>query len=78
MKKGKRITQALVVIIIVGIGWVRNLDKKSFIYEQLRTKTVSLESANNKIDSLQVKENIIYIFTKDLIGSSIQHLILNL
>jgi hypothetical protein len=78
MKKGKRITQALVVIIVVGIGCVHNLDKKSFIYEQLRTKTVSLESGNDKTDSLQVKENNIYIFTKNLIGSSIQHLILNL
>ena len=78
MKKGKRITQALVVILVVGIGYVRNLDKKSFIYEQLRTKTVSLESGKDKADSLQVKENNIYIFTKNLIGSSIQHLILNL
>ena len=78
MKKGKRITQALAVIIVVGIGWVHNLNKESFLYEQLRTKTVSLENNNAMADSLQLKENNIYIFTKDLIGSSIQHIILNL
>ena len=78
MKKGKRITQALVVIIVVGIGYVHNLDKKSVLYEQLLTKTVSLEGGNDKTDSLQVKENKLYIYTKDLIDSSIQHLIINL
>jgi len=78
MKKDKKIIQAFVVIIVVGIGWVHNLDKNSFLYEQFRPLTVNLESNNDNADTLKVKENKLYIFTKNIIDSSIQQLISNL
>ena len=78
MKKDKKIIQAIVVIIVVGIGWFHNLDKNSFLYEQFRPLTVNLESNNDNADTLKVKENKLYIFTKNIIDSSIQQLISNL
>ena len=75
MKKDKKIIQAIVVIIVVGIGWIHNSDKKSYLYEQFRPVAVSLLSNNDKPDTLQVNENNLYLFTKDIIDSSIQHLI---
>ena len=78
MKKNKKIIQAIVVIIVVGIGWIHNLDKNSFLYEQFRPLTVNLESNNDNADTLKVKENKLYIFTKNIIDSSIQQLISNL
>ena len=78
MKKDKQIIQAIVVIIVVGIGWIQNLDKKSFLYEQFRPVAVSLIGNNDRPDTLQVNENNLYLFTKDIFNSSIQHLISNL
>ena len=78
MKNYKKIIQSIVVIIVVGIGWIHNLDKKSYIYEEMRTKIVNFESDNNKTDTLQVKENNLYNFTKDFIDSNIHQLISNL
>jgi len=78
MKKDKKIIQAIVVIIIVGIGWIQNLDKKSFLYEQFRPVAVNLVGNNDKTDSLQVNDDNLYLFTKDILNSSIQHLISNL
>jgi len=78
MKKDKKIIQAIVVIIVVGIGWIQNLDKKSFLYEQFRPVAVSLIGNNDRPDTLQVNENNLYLFTKDIFNSSIQHLISNL
>jgi hypothetical protein len=78
MKNHKKIIQSIVVIIVVGIGWIHNLDKNSFIYEQIRTKIVNFESDNERTDTLQVKESNLYNFTKDIIDSNFQHLISNL
>jgi len=78
MKKNKKIIQAIVVIIVVGIGWIHNLDKNSFLYEQIRPIAVNLESNNDNTDTLRVNENKLYIFTKNIIDSSIQQLISNL
>ena len=78
MKKDRRIVKAIAVIIIVGIGWIHNLDNKSFLYEQFRPLTVSWENDSNNNDSLQVKENKLFIYTKNIINSSIQHIISNL
>ena len=78
MKKDKRIIQAIVVILVVGMGWIHNLDKKSFLYEQFRPVAVNLSGNNDKPDTLQVNESNLYLFTKDFIDSSIQHLISNL
>jgi len=78
MKKDKKIIQAIVVIVVVGIGWFHNVDKNSYLYKQFRTVAVNSVSNNDQSDTLQVKENKIYLFTKNIIDSSIQHLISNL
>ena len=78
MKKDKKIIQAIVVIVVVGIGWIHNVDKNSYLYKQFRTVAVNSVSNNDQSDTLQVKENKIYLFTKNIIDSSIQHLISNL
>lgn len=78
MKKGKRIIQAIVVVIIVGIGWVHNLDKNSFMYEQINPVTANWKDKLEKTDSLQVNESNLYIFTRNIINSGIDHLISNL
>ena len=78
MKKGKKIIQAIAVIVVVGIGWVHNQDRNSFIYEQLSTVTANWKNDIKKSDSLEVKQNNLYIFTKNVIYSGIDHLILNL
>jgi len=78
MKKDKKIIQAIVVIVVVGIGWIHNVDKNSYLYKQFRTVAVNSVGNNDQTDTLQVKENKIYLFTKNIIDSSIQHLISNL
>jgi len=78
MKKNKRIIQAIVVIIVVGIGWVHNLDKNSFIYEQISPVTADWRNNIGKTDSLQTNETGLYTFTRNIINFSIDHLISNL
>ena len=78
MKKSKKTIQAIVVIVVVGIGWIHNVDKNSYLYRQFRTVAVNSISNNDQTDTLQVKENKIFLFTKTIIDSSIQHLISNL
>ena len=78
MKKNKKIIQAFVVVVVVGIGWIHNLDKNSFLYEQFRPVTVSLTGNNEKTDTLQVKENNLYFFSKNIFDSSIQLIISSL
>jgi len=78
MKKHKKIIQAIVVIIVVGIGWFHNLDKNSFLYQQISPVTAHWKSDLQKTDSLQVNENKLFVFTKNIINSGIEHLISNL
>jgi hypothetical protein len=78
MKKDKKFIQAIVVILVVGIGWFHNLDKNSFLYRHIRPVTANWESNNEKSDSLEVKEGSLFTFTKDIIHSGIEHLISNL
>lgn len=75
MKKGKRIIQAIVVVIIVGIGWVHNLDKNSFMYLQISPVTANWNNNIAKPDTLQANESSFYCFTRDFIKSGIDHLI---
>jgi hypothetical protein len=78
MKKDKRIIQAIVVVIIVGIGWVHNLDKNSFMYRQISPVTANWNNSIEKTDTLQANEGSFYSFTRDIIKSGIDHLISNL
>jgi len=78
MKKGKRIIQAIVVIMIVGIGWVHNLDRDSAIYRRISTVNADWKDEAVRPDSVQVEENNLYILTRDIINSGIEHLISNI
>jgi hypothetical protein len=75
MKKNKRIIQAIVVIIVVGIGSIRNLDKHSLIYQRIHPTCESWENDPSDPDSAQVKETNLYIYTEKIIYSGLQHLI---
>jgi len=78
MKKDKKFIQAIVVILVVGIGWFHNLDKSSFLYRQIIPVSANWESSIDKSGTLEVKEGSLYTFTKDIIHSGIEHLISNL
>jgi len=78
MKKGKRTIQAIVVIMIVGIGWVHNLDRDSAIYRRISTVNADWKDEAVRPDSVQVEENNLYILTRDIINSGIEHLISNI
>ena len=78
MKKGKRVIQAIVVIMIVGIGWVHNLDRDSAIYRRISTVNADWKDEAVRPDSVQVEENNLYILTRDIINSGIEHLISNI
>ena len=78
MKGNKRIIQAVVVIVVVGIGSIHNLDKHSLIYQQLSTAAISSENNPNLPDSAQAKKTSLFIYTERIINSGIKHLIFNL
>jgi len=78
MKKNKRIIQVVVVIIVVGIGYIHSLDKHSLIYQQLCTATISSENKPNLPDSTEARETSLFIYTERIINSGIKHLIFNL
>lgn len=75
MRKVNRTIKAMVVILVVGIGLFHNLDKHSFLYEQIKSVSVNTDENLGKSDSLQGKESNFYIYTKRIIDSGIQHLI---
>ncbi|MDR3652793.1 MAG: hypothetical protein P4L34_07470 [Paludibacter sp.] len=75
MKKHKRFIQATVVILIVGIGYVHNLDKKSYLYQELNTASVIWENNSTNPDTMQVNDSKLFNYTKKIINSGIQHLI---
>ena len=78
MKKDKKFIQAIVVVLVVGMGWFHNLDKNSFFYRQISPVTANWQSDIDKSDSLEVKEGNLFSFTKNIIHSGIDHLISNL
>jgi len=84
MEKENKTIKAIVVILVVGIGLFHNIDKKSFLYEQLNPASTSLNNDSEKSDSLQINENNqvtenkLFIYTKKIIDSGIEHLISNI
>ncbi len=76
MKTNNRFTKAVVVIIIVGIGFFSNLNKKMKFTEIIYSKTIQAEST--KIDSLKPEPDNFFIYTKNIINEGIHHLISNL
>ena len=75
MKKDNKTAKAIVVILVVGIGMFHNADKNSFLIKQLNPVSVSLENNSDKTESMQVKESKLFIYTKRIIDSCVQHLI---
>lgn len=75
MKKGNKTAKAIVVILVVGIGMFHNADKNSFPINQLNPVSVSLENDSDNSESMQVKESKLFIYTKRIIDSCVQHLI---
>ncbi len=76
MKINDRFTKAGVVIIIVGIGFFSNLNKKMKFTEFIYSETIQSESI--KVDSLKPEPNRLFIYTKNIINEGIHHLISNL
>ncbi len=78
MEKNKRFIQATVVVLVVGIGYVHNLNKKSFLYQEFNPASITLETNSTSPDTMQVKQSKLYIFTKKIIHTSVQQLISNI
>lgn len=78
MKTINKLCKAAVVIVIVGIGLVRNLDNKSLLSTSLDAVTVQFENDILANDTLQVNENRFIDYSKSVLKSSIQQLISNL
>ena len=74
MKKTEKITKAVVVILIVGIGLLSNMNKQSGISYYFSPFYIGIESGSEKNDSVKVNENKLYIFTKKIIDSGIKQL----
>lgn len=75
MKKDKKTVKAIVVILVVGIGMFHNADKNSFLIKQLNPVSVSQGNDSDNPESMQVKESKLFIYTKGIIDSCVQHLI---
>lgn len=75
MKRDNKTIKAVVVILVVGIGLFHNIDKNSFLYEQIKSVSISMDSNSVKPDSLPGNESKLFIYTKKIIDSGIQHLI---
>ncbi len=80
MKTAQRIPKAIAVIIVMGIGMLSNIKDKSIVIEPLREMTAEFEKNQIKSDTVQTNanESKLFIYTKSIINTSIQHLISNL
>lgn len=78
MKTSQRIPKAIVVILVIGIGLLHNMKNKSIIMEPFREMTDEFERSQIKSDTAQTNQNKLFIYTKSIINSGIQHLISNL
>ncbi len=78
MEKTKKISQALVVIIVVGIGLIHNVYTKTNHLNPYNPFSFSIENQAIKADSLKNNENSLYVYTKKIIDSGIKRLISNL
>jgi uncharacterized protein YxeA len=78
MKKIEKFTKALVVIIIVGIGMVHNINKQTRFFNSDNYFSLNLKNQEIKTDTTKNNESKLYIYTKQIINSSIKYLINNL
>jgi len=77
MKTTNRIPKAIAIIVILGLGLVHNLDNKEFLTKSFNEGTEEWENAEVS-DTLKTSENKLFIFTRSIIKTSIQHLISNI
>lgn len=75
MNKTNRLSKAVVVIVIVGIGLIQNLENKAYLLHPVSTIDTQLETEMCTYDTLQVNDNRFVKFTKSIIKSSIEHLV---
>jgi uncharacterized protein YxeA len=78
MKKIEKFTKALVVIIIVGIGMVHNINKQTRFFNSDNYFSLNLKNQEIKTDTTKNNESKLYIYTNQIINSSIKYLINNL
>lgn len=77
MKTKNRFVKAFAVITIVGIGLIYNTNIKINVNNSIQSGSIVTEENQIKSDTLDVN-NKLYIYTKSIIQSGIQHLISNL
>jgi len=75
MKATQRISKAIVVIIVVGIGLLHNMKEKSIVMEPFREMTAEFEKSQLKSDTVQSGESKLFLYTKSIINTTIQKLI---
>lgn len=77
MKTKNRFAKAFAVIFIVGIGLIYNTNLKVNLNDSIQSGSIITEESQIKSDTLEVN-NKLYIYTKSIIRSGIEHLISNL
>ena len=78
MKKVEKLSKALIVILIVGIGLISNINKSTGIFYNFSPFSVGIENSTEKNDSVKLNENRLYIFTKKIIDLGIKQFFPNL
>jgi hypothetical protein len=74
----KRLTQALVVVLIVGIGQFYNINRKMHFFQPFQT-TVTWNSDSVKADSIPSNNgSSLVTYSSKIISTGIQHIISNL
>jgi hypothetical protein len=80
MKTTQRLPKAIAIVIIVGIGLLYNMRTRNIVMEPFREMTAEFKREQIKSDTVQTNENQsrLFIYTKSIINTSIQHLISSL
>jgi hypothetical protein len=73
--KENKFYKALIVIIIVGYGLVRNNYETTYTVGIFSPFSFNWDTQSAKLDSINKSESKIYIFTKKIINNGIKHLI---
>lgn len=77
MKTKNRFAKAFAVIVIVGIGLIYNTNLKVNLNNSIQSGSIVTAESQIKSDTTRVN-NKLYIYTKSIIRSGIQHLISSL
>lgn len=77
MKTTNRIPKAIAIVILLGFGLVQNIENKYILAQSINQATEEWENAEVS-DTLKTSENKLFIFTRSIIKTSIQHLISNI